>query len=135
MSIIFVLSLIIKYNKEEYVYNNIIKSFHNEQTLEEKIQVAFLNELKETSKNDIYAKLTDFKILKVDIIDNVPEAEQNKIIAYVTYNVKPAWWAVNTWIAGNGKKQKSWIIEKQAYVNLQYQNNGELLIIDMGTNI
>lgn len=37
MSIIFVFSLIIKYNKEEYVYNNIIKSFHNEQTLEEKI--------------------------------------------------------------------------------------------------
>lgn len=135
MVIIFVFSLIIKYNKEEYVYNNIIKSFHNEQTLEEKIQVAFLNELKETSKNDIYTKLTDFKILKVDIIDNVPEAEQNKIIAYVTYNVKPAWWAVNTWIAGNGKKQKSWIIEKQAYVKLQYQNNGELLIIDMGTNI
>lgn len=135
MSIIFVFSLIIKYNKEEYVYNNIIKSFHNEQTLEEKIQVAFLNELKEISKNDIYTKLTDFKILKVDIIDNVPEAEQNKIIAYVTYNVKPAWWAVNTWIAGNGKKQKSWIIEKQAYVKLQYQNNGELLIIDMGTNI
>lgn len=135
MVIIFVFSLIIKYNKEEYVYNNIIKSFHNEQTLEEKIQVAFLNELKETSKNDIYTKLTDFKILKVDIIDNVPEAEQNKIIAYVTYNVKPAWWAVNTWIAGNGKKQKSWIIEKQAYVKLQYQNNGELLIIDMGTSI
>lgn len=135
MVIIFVFSLIIKYNKEEYVYNNIIKSFHNEQTLEEKIQVAFLNELKEISKNDIYTKLTDFKILKVDIIDNVPEAEQNKIIAYVTYNVKPAWWAVNTWIAGNGKKQKSWIIEKQAYVKLQYQNNGELLIIDMGTSI
>lgn len=106
------------------------KSSSTELSAENTIKDLFLAKLKVLDNNNS-EKLLDFKVDKVEILNNNKDQtftnlgyKENDILAYITYSVKPEDVNNSIWIAGNGKIQGDWIINK---VSCECLRNGKLV--------
>lgn len=90
------------------------------------IMKKYLNEY-ENVKTSKELKLLDYTINNVaDVKGNT-----NKFSFWVDYSVKPLVENSN-WVAGNGEIKDRWIVNKNAFVNIEKVNN-EYKIISIGT--
>lgn len=101
---------------------------------ENEIKELYLDELKKDNNNNP-EKLLDYRVDKVSIMsedDKKSFLEFNEglyykdtdVFAYVEYSVKPQDINNSAWIAGNGKIEGDWIVEKVACVTIR---NGEII--------
>ena len=124
----------IKYNNDRIVYEKFLKKLPTdkmEQTIEIKVEMAFLKKLKDSSTENISSKLINYRITEINIL----ETYDNYILAFVKYDVQPAIWAYNSYISGNGKRNKKWIINKINYLNIELNSEGDICINDINTSI
>lgn len=106
------------------------KNSSSQLTTEETIKNLFLAKLKALD-NSNSEKLLDYRVDKVEILSNSKKQSlidfgynSTDILAYVTYSVKPKNVTATSWIAGNGKVEGEWIINKIACECLR---NGNLV--------
>ena len=121
-----------KYNKT----SNTINQSNNKAELstelkEQKVKEQFLAKLKEIDKISD-EKLLDYRVDEVKILSDSEkqvfnengEYNQEDILAFVKYSVKPKNIEDTVWIAGNGEIDGEWIINKTACECLR---NGKLV--------
>lgn len=106
------------------------KNSSSQLTTEETIKNLFLAKLKALD-NSNSEKLLDYRVDKVEILSNSKKQSlidfgynSTDILAYVIYSVKPKSVTATSWIAGNGKVEGEWIINKIACECLR---NGKLV--------
>ena len=99
------------------------KNSSSQLTTEETIKNLFLAKLKALD-NSNSEKLLDYRVDKVEILSNSKKQSlidfgynSTDILAYVTYSVKPKNVTATSWIAGNGKVEGEWIINKIACIS------------------
>ena len=93
---------------------------------EDEIKKLYFEKLKNADNNNP-EKLADYRVDEVKILSGddkksileFDEYKDTDILAYVTYSVKPRDINNTVWLAGNGKIEGDWIVEKVACVSIR----------------